>query len=147
MSESDPILELEALLDPARLAAAWQVARERPPAAVAEASDAGPGSDDPAAEIEAPEVNAVEVEPARPAPLPVALAHRQLLDEIERTLAASPGLAAKARRVLSTPLAQLAQGIDPVDLAAAEAALDQLEDVLQALLSEAGWPESPEIED
>lgn len=142
MSESDPILDLEALLDPARLAAAWQVARERPPAAVAEAPDAGPGSDDPAAEVEAP-----EVEPARPAPLPVALAHRQLLDEIERTLAASPGLAAKARRVLSTPLAQLAQGIDPVDLAAAEAALDQLEDVLQALLSEAGWPESPEIED
>ena len=149
MSEADPILELDALLDPARLATAWQVARERPPAAV-EIADADPGSDDPAAEAPAPEALAPEAlapedgEPARAAPLPVAVAHRQLQGEIERTLAASPGLAARARRVLAVPLAQLGAVIDstPVDLDAAEAALDQLEDVLQALLSDAGWPES-----
>ncbi|HEX3760695.1 MAG TPA: hypothetical protein VHW23_18395 [Kofleriaceae bacterium] len=165
MSDTDPILELDALLDPARLAAAWQVAHDRPPAA---AVVAGRGSDGPAPEIDAleadafeidvPEIDALEAdapdadgprrhasdegEPAWAAPLPVALAHRQLLDELERTLAA-PGLAAHARRVLSVPLAQLAAVIDPIDLAAAEATLDQLEDVLQALLSEAGWPASP----
>jgi hypothetical protein len=184
MSETDPILELDALLDPARLAVAWQLAHARSPVAVADAASAGPVSDavpeveapdpeapdpeapdpeapDPEApEVEAPEVEAPEVEtpeieapdeePARvaPLPLPVALAYRELLDEIERTWAASPAIAGRARRVLSATLAQLAAVIDPsdlpVDLAAAEAALDQLEDVLQALLAEAGWPESPE---
>ena len=161
MSETDPILELDALLDPARLAAAWQTARERSPVEVADA--AGAGRFDDAAlgaeadaleadaleadvpEADAPETDAPEAgEPARAAPLPVALAHRRLCDEIERTWAASPGAAANARRVLSAPLAQLAAAIEPVDLAAAEIALDQLEDVLQALLSETGWPESAE---
>ncbi len=176
MSETDPILELDALLDPARLAAAWQIARERPLAAEDRGLDGpgpeadalgidAPGIDAPeidAPEIDAPEIDAPEIdasgidasdagasgrhasdesEPARAAPPPVAVAHRQLLDELERTLAA-PGLAAGARRVLSVPLAQLAAAIDPVDLAAAEAAIDQLEDVLQALLSEARWPAS-----
>jgi len=166
MSETDPILELDALLDPARLAAAWQTARERSPVEVADAAGAGrfddaalgaeadaleadaleadvPEADAP--ETDAPETDAPEAgEPARAAPLPVALAHRRLCDEIERTWAASPGAAANARRVLSAPLAQLAAAIEPVDLAAAEIALDQLEDVLQALLSETGWPESAE---
>ncbi len=153
MSETDPILELDALLDPARLAAAWQIARDRPPAAEDRGSDA-PEPEADALEIDALEIDAPgadvpahrasdEGEPARAAPLPVAVAHRQLLDELERTLAA-PGLAAGARRVLSVPLAQLAAAIDPVDLAAAEVAIDQLEDVLQALLSEARWPERPD---
>lgn len=167
MTESDPILELDALLDPARLAAAWQVARDRPASVaevadvpdVADDADAVPVSRDRAAEVTATEVMAAEVtaadavaadaaveagEPALPTALPVALAHRQLLDEIERTLAAAPGLADRARRVLAVPLAQLAQKLDPIDLAAAESVLDQLEDVSQALLSEAGWPELPE---
>jgi hypothetical protein len=155
MNDTDPMLDLDALLDPARLAAAWQVARDRPLAAAAAAAapvpepravwtgasgDAGTVDPDDAAHEPAP---AGESEPARAAPLAVALAHRQFLDEIERSLAASPGLAARARRVLTVPLAQLARAIDPVDLAATEVALDLLEDVLQALLSEAGWPESP----
>jgi len=155
--ESDPILELEELLDPRRLATAWQVAGERPPTAagaamaspapgaVAAASGgAGTASPDAATDtaLAAPGVSA----PALTAPLPVALAHRLLLDEIERILAASPGLAAKARRVLSAPLAQLAAAMEaaPLDLGAAEAVIDDLEDVLQALLSDAGWPASGE---
>ena len=172
MSAPDSMLELEALIDPARLAAAWRIARERASADEARGAvprrDAGArereGSDADAPRLEPAEVESFEAapsevappetnpqvepaqvgEPVRAAPGPVALAHRQLLDEIERTVAASPGLAANARRVLSAPLAQLAQGIEPLDLAAAEAALDLLEDILQALLSEAGWPESPD---
>jgi hypothetical protein len=165
MSETDPILDLDALLDPARLAAAWQVARDRSPAAAAAGATAedrgsnGPGPEIDAPEADAPEADAPEADapeadapghhasdegvPARPAPLPVAVAHRQLLDELEHTLAA-PGLTASARRILSAPLAQLAQATEPLDLAAAETALDQLEDVLAALLSEAGWPQSPQ---
>jgi len=150
---SDSILELDALLDPARLAAAWQGAGERAPAtapavvtpapgAVA-ADGAGTGDPDDAAGA-AQAVSAA----ARPA-LPVALAHRQLLEELERTkrlLAASPRVSAE--RVLSAPLAQLAAVVGatgaPLDLAAAEAVLDELEDVLQALLSAARWPASGE---
>jgi hypothetical protein len=164
MSDVDPILDLEALLDPLRLAVAWQIAHERP-AAIMEVAGASTTAAEAAPEVEMSEDTAPVratmrdawpagtasegsmtsaeslEEPAR-APLPIALAHRQLLDEIERTMAASPTLAARARRVLSVPLAQLAQLL--VDDVAAEAALDQLEDVLQALLSEAGWPEATE---
>lgn len=151
MTETDPILELDALLDPTRLAAAWQVARDRPAsvAEVGDAADAVPVTIDDAAEVTAasaaaPDAAVEDGEPALPAALPVAVAHRQLLDEIERTLAAAPGLADRARRILAVPLAQLAQKLDPIDLVAAEAALDQLEDMFQAVLSEAGWPVSPE---
>jgi hypothetical protein len=127
MTDLEPGLDLDALLDPARLAAAWQLAHARPAAV----------SDELVAEAdEATEAG----EPAREAALPVALAHQQVLDEIEHTLAAMPAIADKARRALAVPLAQLAQAIAPLDLAAAEAALDQLEDVWQTLLSEAGWP-------
>jgi hypothetical protein len=156
--ESDPILELEELLDPTRLATAWQVAGERPPTAagagmatpapgaIAAGGSGAPGTagpDDAAGTATAAEAAGA---PALTAPLPVALAHRQLLDELERTLAASPGLAAKAGRVLAVPLARLAAVIDPdpLDLGAAEVVIDDLEDVLQALLSAAGWPVSGE---
>jgi hypothetical protein len=133
MTDADQSLDLDALLDPVRLAAAWQSARERP-AAVSEADDTD------AFAAEATDVG----EPAREAPLPVAQAHQQLLEEIEHTLAAAPAIAAKARRILVAPLAQLARAIDPLALAAAELALDQLEDLWQALLSDAGWPKIPD---
>lgn len=128
--DDDPGLELEALLDPTRLAAAWEVARER----AAEADAAAPEP----APTEEPDASLLV--PAVPAPLPLAVAYRQLLDELDRTLAAAPGLAARAHRVLAVPLAQLAAAIDPPDRGAAEAAIDDLEDLLQAVLSEAGWP-------
>jgi hypothetical protein len=152
---SESILELDALLDPARLAAAWQQAVERapvtatavvPPApgAIAVGAD-GAGTGDPDDAAGAAQAASAAARPA----LPVALAHRQLLEELERTkrlLAASPKVAAE--RVLSAPLAQLAAVVGatgaPLDLAAAEAVLDELEDVLQALLSAARWPASGE---
>jgi hypothetical protein len=139
MTDADQSLDLDALLDPVRLAAAWEVTRDRP-AAVDEVEAVGEGDDDDAFAAEATDTG----EQAREASLPVALAHQQFLDEIEHTLAAVPAIAAKARRVLAAPLAQLAQAIDPVDLAAAEIVLDQLEDLWQALLSDAGWPAIPD---
>lgn len=164
MTDTDQSLDLDALLDPARLAAAWQLAHDRP-ATVSEADDADDGDDAFAAEatdagepVRGPPLPvalahsqvldfAVEAtdagEPMRGPPLPVALAHSQFLDEIERTLAAVPAMAAKARRVLVAPLAHLAQALEPLDLAAAELALDQLEDAWQALLADAGWPQVP----
>ncbi len=145
MTTPDSMLELEALLDPARLAAAWQIARERPATVrdVDEVDDAV-GAFDEGSEEASSETFAAEAtdpgEPARDAPLPLGVAHHQLLDEIEHTLAAVPAIAAKARRVLVTPLAQLVQALEPIDRAAAELALDQLEDLWQALLADAGWP-------
>jgi hypothetical protein len=158
MTETEQELELDALLDPARLAAAWQVAHARQ-ATVREdayeleglaagegdardAREAGDGSAVVADELAAEATLASE--PAPPAPLPVAQAHQQFRDEIEHTLAAIPAIADKARRVLAVPLAQLAAALEPLDLAAAEAALDQLEDVWQAMLSDAGWPQIPD---
>lgn len=143
--DDDPGLELEELLDPTRLAAAWEVARERAAEAAAGAGVGAPGAaeePDAAAPEPAPteEPDASLLVPAVPAPLPPAVAYRQLLDELDRTLAAAPGLAARAHRVLAVPLAQLAAAIDPPDRGAAEAAIDDLEDLLQAVLSEAGWP-------
>jgi hypothetical protein len=140
MTDADQSLDLDALLDPVRLAAAWQIARDRPATAHETDEVAGDGDDGDAFAAEATDPG----EPAREAPLPVALAHQQFLDEIEHTLAAVPAIAAKARRVLAAPLAQLARAIDPVDLAAAEVVLDQLEDLWQALLSDAGWPAIPD---
>jgi len=146
--EAEPVLELDALLDSGRLATAWQVAHDRAPirtpAAVEpgepEPFEDGAEGDDDTAEIPAM-VEAPAVAPGLPvAGPPVAVTHRALLDELDRVLAGSPGLAAKARRVLAAPLAQLAQVIDPLDAGAAEAVLDDLEDVFQALLSAAGWP-------
>jgi hypothetical protein len=139
MTDADQSLDLDALLDPVRLAAAWQVARARP-SAVTETDDEEAVGEGDAFGAETTDAG----EPLRAAALPVALAHQQLLDEIEHTLAAVPAIAAKARRVLTAPLAQLAQAIDPVELAAAELALDQLEDLWQALLSDAGWPKLPD---
>jgi hypothetical protein len=142
MTDADQSLDLDALLDPVRLAAAWQIARERPAVAseAHEDDEVSEGDDADAFAAEATDAGA----PARAAPLPVALAHQQLLDEIEHTLAAVPAIAAKARSVLAVPLAQLAKAIDPIELAAAEVALDQLEDLWQALLSDAGWPKIPD---
>lgn len=148
--DAEPALELDALLDSGRLAAAWHVAHDRAPIRTAAAvaaelvePDASDGGDLHAADTaEMPAV--AEPEPvmvaAPVAALPVAVAHRALLDELERVIAGSPGFAAKARRVLAAPLAQLAQVIDPLDAGAAEAVLDDLEDVFQALLSATGWP-------
>jgi len=148
MSDADQSLDLDALLDPVRLAAAWQVARARP-AALSEADEReavgeGGDRDDFAAEATDAEAPAYAAEVPRGAPLPVARAHQQLLEEIEHTLAAVPAIAVKARHVLVVPLAQLAQAIEPIDLAAAEVALDQLEDLWQLLLSDAGWPAIPD---
>jgi hypothetical protein len=144
--DAEPALELDALLDSGRLAAAWHVAHDRAPirtAAAAAAEVVEPGASD-GADLRAAdtaEMPAVaEPEPMTVAALPVAVAHRALLDELERVIAGSPGFAAKARRVLAAPLAQLAQVIDPLDAGAAEAVLDDLEDVFQALLSATGWP-------
>ncbi|HWU88535.1 MAG TPA: hypothetical protein VN253_14735, partial [Kofleriaceae bacterium] len=92
----------------------------------------------------APERAAPALAPAAAPPLPVAVAHRALLDEIERTLAAARGVSAAARRGLGARLDQLAAVLDPLDAAAAEVVLDELEDLLQALLSAAGWPASGE---
>ena len=139
--DDDPSLELEELLDPTRLAAAWEVARERAAEEAAGAADAAEEADASApAPARAEEPDTTAVIPAVPAPLPLAVAYRQLLDELDRTLAAAPGIAAKAHRVLAVPLAQLAAAIDPPDRGAAEAAIDDLEDLLQAVLSDAGWP-------
>jgi hypothetical protein len=139
--DDDPGLELEELLDPTRLAAAWEVARER---AAEEAAGAADAAEEPDVSAPAPapaeEPDAAALVPILPAPLPLAVAYRQLLDELDRTLAAAPGLAARAHRVLAVPLAQLAAAIDPPDRGAAEAAIDDLEDLLQAVLSDAGWP-------
>lgn len=180
--ESDTILELDEMLDPTRLAAAWQVAHERTPVAAARTATATSDAVDPSAPagaaspddttgavFSASAASAASAAGARPAALPVALAHRQFLDELERTLAASPGLAANAHRVLAVPLARLAAlidpteevsappgnvaagppgaatpGIEPPGAGAADAVLDELEDLLQALLSAAGWPASGE---
>lgn len=113
----DAARDLDDLLDPARLAAAWDAARPRTE----------------------PELGAIEAPAA-----PVDDAHAQLRAEIERTLAACPAIADRARVMLAAPLAQLAAALDPLDLAAAERALDQLEDLWQALLSDAGWPALPD---
>jgi hypothetical protein len=150
--EAEPAFELDALLDSGRLAAAWQISHDRAPIRTAAAEIREPGERDGAdpdraddtAEMPAvagPEPEPIVAQPALPvAALPMAVAHRALLDELERVIAGSPGFAAKARRVLAAPLAQLAQVIDPLDAGAAEAVLDDLEDVFQALLSATGWP-------
>ena len=149
MMDLENSLDLDALLDPERLAAAWQTARERPQViemeegdeiAEREIAERELAEGDEIAKIEdaTGETFAVEA-PA----LPIAQAHQQFLDEIDRTLAAVPAIADQARRALAVPLAQLAKAIDPVDLPAAEAAIDQLEDLWQALLSTAGWPRVP----
>jgi len=163
-TESDPVLELADLLDSARLAAAWQRARDRAPtgrAASVAADDstarAGPPIGGPDDGRQAASAESLEpVGATRTAPLSVARAHRELLDEIERMLAVSPGLAAHARGVLRVPLAQLAAAIERLaaplgsaadaafDVAAVDHMLDDLEDVLQALLSAAGWPAGQE---
>jgi len=142
--EAEPALELDALLDSGRLAAAWHVAHDRAPIRTAAAvaaelaePDASDGGDLHAADTA--EMPVAEPELVMVA-APVAVAHRALLEELERVIAGSPGFAAKARRVLAAPLAQLAQVIDPLDAGAAEAVLDDLEDVFQALLSATGWP-------
>jgi hypothetical protein len=203
MNDSEPILDLDALLDSSRLAAAWHSAGERTPIATGGAAAPG-GSRDRDAARAAPEPLRAEAaapvaewaaewaaepalgtaveprvdpatgpvvrmaddpavrvadEPIPAPPRPVAQAHRELLDEIERTLAASPGLA-RARRALAAPLAELARALapldrpgaldprgelepaGPLDLGAVEPVLDQLEDVLCAVLSAAGWPAS-----
>ena len=147
MSQPQPrrALELDELLDPTRLAAAWQVAHLDPePAPLAltatraDAPDEGVGPDgdpngDVTADAPSPPITAA---PA----LTVPLAHRQLLDELEQTIRACPALGAPARHVLTVPLAQLADALAPLEAAAAEAALDALEDLLQSLLATAGWP-------
>lgn len=175
MSGFDAELALDALLDPARLATAWQVAHDR---AVAKATDDAPSVrgehvvDTPpvvastssvlsevaptavsvaaptAVSVAAPAALAGVPPVAAPAALPVAIAHRRVLDELDRLLAA--GLPATARVVLTAPLAQLAAVLDPpgpLDAVAAEAALDALEDVFQAVLSAARWPAGGEPEE
>jgi hypothetical protein len=158
MTESEQGLDLEALLDPARLAAAWQVAHARQAVSEAEIEaeieheaeiqplEAGARPEDDGGAVVAEElaVEATRASEQAPPPLPVSRAHQHFRDELEHTLAAVPALADKARRVLGVPLAQLAQALEPLDLAAAEAALDQLEDVWHALLLDAGWPRIPE---
>jgi hypothetical protein len=157
-ADADPVLELDALLDSARLATAWELAHQRAATAqetaaqeaaaqeaaaqeaAAQEAELGPDGATGAAEgASAPES---ALAPAAPPPLPLALAHRRLFDELERTQAASPRFAATAGRVLAVPLAQLTDAIaaDKLDAGAAEAMLDDLEDLLQALLAAAGWP-------
>ncbi|HSS01560.1 MAG TPA: hypothetical protein VLM79_31090 [Kofleriaceae bacterium] len=70
--------------------------------------------------------------------LSVAEAHRRFCDELDCLLAARCGPGARA--VLTAPLGRLAAGLTSDDVAAAGAALDDLEDVLQAVLIAAGWP-------
>lgn len=131
--DAKPILELDELLDSSRLAAAWQVAHERtaPTAAPAvtaasRAASSGGGAvggdaavgalggdlevtalDEPTARS----AGAAAATPAVPPPLPVPEAYRNLLDEIDRTLAAAPAVADHARPTLEPVLTRLAAAL------------------------------------
>jgi hypothetical protein len=148
--ESERVLGIDEMLDATRLASAWQVAHEeagdpaRDPTRDTLTDAIVQPIDDAITDATAGATTAPTAVPGPAAPLALPLAHRHVLDALDRLLAASPSLAVKARRVLAVPLSRLAAVIDPLDAPAAETALDDLEDLLQALLSAAGWPASGE---
>lgn len=160
--EEEAVPEPEELLDSSRLAAAWELARERAAepagssgaegeagAAEAEPAEAPVAWEPPASASASTSASAASAAsssatPVIPPALPVAVAYRLFLDELRRLRSTSPELAAQAKKVLVVPLKKLSAALDPLDGAAAEKLLDGLEDLLQSLLATAEWPTAGE---